>query len=80
MSETTQFEHLVRLLQRDGARLIKTACDDGITRWSVYPFGVAVHPRTAARIISRPDVHGCRDGLLPDCDQTFAFVASGVRH
>jgi hypothetical protein len=75
--ETLVYKNLVNLLRRDGARLTKTICDDGIARWAIHPFGVRVHPQTAARIIARPDVRGMSDGLLPNCDQTFAIVARG---
>jgi hypothetical protein len=70
------YKYLVLLMQRDGARLVKTACDDGIARWSLYPFGIAVHRSTAGKILARSDVRGMQDGLLPDLDQTFAIEAS----
>jgi len=69
------YKYLVLLMQRDRARLVKTACDDGVTRWSIYPFGIAVHRSTAKRILARADVRGMQDGLLPDLDQTFGIEA-----
>jgi hypothetical protein len=67
------YKESIQLLQRDGARLVKTAHDDGITRWGIYPFGLTVTQQTAAKILRRSDVYGCQDGLLPDCHQTFAM-------
>jgi hypothetical protein len=56
-------------LMREGRPLMRMH-DVDRTRWFVVPGG-QVTDAVAEKILARPDIQPCRDGLFPGCDQTF---------
>ena len=67
-------ERATKLLRRPGARLMMMHTQNPAEfRWFIVPGG-PVATRIAEKLIDRPDVYGCADGLFPGCDQTWKFA------
>lgn len=67
-------ERATELLRKPGARLMMMHTKNPAEyRWFIVPGG-PVETRIAEKIIDRPDVYGCADGLFPGRDQTWKFA------
>lgn len=66
-------ERATELLRKPGARLLLMHTKNTAQhQWFIVPGG-PVETHITEKIIDRPDVHGCADGLFPGFDQTWRF-------
>ena len=69
-----ELEKAAQLLRRPGARLLLMHANRPLgMQWFIAPGG-PVTAEVAAKLIDRPDVCGCSDGLFPGHDQTWRLA------
>lgn len=74
-------ERATELLRKPDARLVlmhtnnplDCSSDKRTMGYFIIP-GKQISYEIAQKLIDRPDVYGCADGLFPGCDQTWRFV------